>query len=261
MRVTLGHAIDLGVADRSIRTRQLGLEIDPLTAQHLLQERLRAAERGVTDDLADMQPGQRLRRHAIPVFAGAVGEAEAMVRAEMGDQRRQRVGDQLQAVAAELQLGLGQVEPAVFVALVQRPHDRVGQALQALLDHVVARAAGQRLHREFLGQGAGDEDEGHLGPARVGQGQRGIAVETGQHVVGEDHVEVADLQRLDEAFSRPHPLRLYGQPRALELGTDQFGVQRAVFQHQDADHRPALRGGGVSRCCHGGWNDAAAVDW
>ena len=86
-----------------------------------------------------------------------------MVLVQLGDQRRDGIGHHLQLGLAFVQGGLRIGQLGALVRLLAGASDRIGQALQALLHHVVAGAARECLYRQFLGQGAGNKDEGVCG--------------------------------------------------------------------------------------------------
>jgi len=66
----------------------------------------------------------------------------------------------------------------------QRAFDRRHQPRAALLEHIIDGALFQGLNGALLADGARDEDEGCVGPARSGDLQRLRAVESRQRVVG-----------------------------------------------------------------------------
>ncbi|MBB3777814.1 hypothetical protein FHY16_000535 [Xanthomonas campestris] len=180
---------------------------------------------------------------------------------QMGDQGRQRVGDQLQADAAFLQLAFGRAQLCALAALVDAALDGIGQTLQALLHHVIACAARQRLHRQFFGERTGDEDERNFRQQRMRQLQGGVTIEAGQYVVCQNHVVLSCLQRVDECVPGPDPGDGHMQPCGGKLGADQFGVERVVFQHQDANGRVRVCISHSMSSCLVSWDGGAGVGW
>ena len=183
-----------------------------------------------------------------------------MVLVEPGDQRRNGVGHLLQLRLALIERSLRLHQLVALVGFLPRATDGIRQALQALLHHIVACAAGQGLHGQLFGQGAGDEDERRVRDALARQRKGGIAIESGQYVVGQDDVEGAIVDRLDERIAGPQPLGLEVEACALQLCADQLRVKRAVLQHEDAQALTAARS-----ITHGAapnrWAGAAVAGW
>jgi hypothetical protein len=144
--------------------------------------------------------------------------------------------------------------------LGQRPQDRGGQALEALLQHVIRRAPLQRLDRDLLAEGAGNEDEGRRWAEPPGHGERAQAIEGGQHVIGQNEIEPAFRDRTLKLVGRDDPVDRRLEPEPRNGFGHELGVERAVLQEEDAQHAvelghgPAhqgpgsrLRGGGSLR--------------
>ncbi|MNV17776.1 hypothetical protein D3C71_1085730 [compost metagenome] len=219
------------------------VEADFLPQQHPVQMLPDAVERVLADDLAGMPADQAVGRAAVPLDIGVVGETVAVIMAEVGDQRGQRIGDQLQPLVAFVQFGLDTQQPAALLGFMDGPDNGVGQALQARFDHIVARAALECLHGELFGERAGNEDEGNMGGDLAGQGEGGVAIEAWQHVVGQDHIEGEGGQGIEHALVRPGAFGRERDSGAAQLRGDQLCIQCTVFDHQDPD---GLGCGGLS---------------
>lgn len=196
----------------------------------------------------------------MPVQEGLVGEAVAMLLVELGDQCRYSIGHLLQLGLAVIQCGLRVGQLGALVRLLAGAADRIRQALQALLDHVIACAAGQRLYRQLLGERTGDEDEGRLRDPLARQRKGSVAVESGQHVIGQDDIEGAILDRLDEGIAGPQALGLEVEASPLQLCADQLRIKRTVLKHEDAQALAAARS--ITHCAAPSrWADAAVAGW
>ncbi len=147
-----------------------------------------------------------------------------------------------------------------FMGFLASAADRIRQALQALLDDVIARATGQRLYGQLFRQCAGDEDERGLWNPLARQREGRIAIESGQHMVGQDHVERTVVDGLDERIARPQALDLELQAGTPQLCGDQLRIKRAVLQHEDAQALAAARS--ITHCAAPSrWAGAVVAGW
>lgn len=180
---------------------------------------------------------------------------------ELGDQRGYGIRHLLQLRLALIQRSLRMKQLVALMGFLAGATDRIRQALQPLLDYIIARATGQRLHRQLFGQRAGDEDERGLRNPLACQCEGRIAIESGQHMVGEDHVERTAVDGLDERVAGPQALGLEIEAGTLQLCGDQLRIKRAVLQHEDAQALVAARS--ITHCCAAPshWADAVVAGW
>ena len=137
---------------------------------------------------------------------------------------------------ADLLQGLFRLAPAAaLVDFRDGAGDRLGQQREVLLEDVVHRARAHHVDRVLLAVHAGEEDEGGFRRQAAGFLQGQAAGEAGQDEVGEDQVEWASLQGLDDPGVVVDQFGVQRVAAALQRHLGQFGVVRAVFDEQDTD--------------------------
>lgn len=144
-----------------------------------------------------------------------------------------------------LQRPLGVLPTASFVDFGKGAGDGFGQQGEILLEHVVHGAGAHHVDRVLFAEDAGKEDEGGFRRQATGFLQGQAAGEAWQDEIGEDQIELAALQGLDNASVVVDQLAIQHIATALERHLRQLGVTRAVFDKQDAD---GLRGGHRGSC-------------
>ena len=83
---------------------------------------------------------------------------------------------------------------------------------------------------QFLADGGGDEEKGHVGTVLTGQGERRHAVEARDRIVRQDEVDPAFLEGRHKCLTCVDELRLAGDAALDQGGHDQFGVDRIVLK-------------------------------
>jgi hypothetical protein len=130
------------------------------------------------------------------------------------------------------------LRPASGVAVLdfaQRALDRQHQARPVLLEHIIDGALFQRLDGALLADGAGDEDEGCVGPPRSGDLQCVHAVETRQSVVGQNQVGREGRECFFIIGAGIHAPAEDIQASQLHFPEQHFRVLHAVFDEQYLD--------------------------
>ena len=119
---------------------------------------------------------------------------------------------------------------------------------QAVLDHIVRRPVFQRFDCVVFTDGAGEENKRRGGPDPTSQGQSAETAEPGNGKIGENEVESAPVEGVDEFILGVDALDLTIGPLLLERGGDELGVFEVVLQMEETE---SGRGGG------GGVHDAS----
>src|SRR5690606_13067215 len=130
---------------------------------------------------------------------------------------------------------LGALAFGLLVRFPEGSLDARSEAFEAILEHVVGRAALEQFDRTLLSEGARDEHERGLGARRAGLRERLRAVETGDVVIGEDEVESTIEERPGEGGLRIHADDVGLEPRLDEVCLDELGVQLVVLEEQHGE--------------------------
>ena len=121
------------------------------------------------------------------------------------------------------------------------PHDG-RQPLQALLQHVIGRAALEHLDRVLFAEQPRHEDERRIGRALDRDRQRFDAGEGRHDEVGEDHVERLGFQLRHEFGFVVDNLRIDRIVGAFKLGERQLRIERVVFDKKQVQRLHGLDG-------------------
>src|SRR5690606_33825700 len=89
--------------------------------------------------------------------------------------------------------------------LGQRAIDHCRQSLQAIFEHVVGRAALQRLDRALFAERARDEQERRVGTALERDPERLQPVESGERIVSENQMRLARERASEIALRHGEP--------------------------------------------------------
>jgi hypothetical protein len=142
-----------------------------------------------------------------------------------------------QPLASEVELGFGAAPLAPRRGIGEGAFHRRRQAHQVRFEHVIRGAVLQRADGVFLADGAGDEDEGHVGAQVARQAERRHAVELRHREVRQDdvgrelaHPRLERRLRIDYAMGD-------AQTGALELAHLELGVRGDILGEQHADRR------------------------
>ena len=148
---------------------------------------------------------------------------------------REHARDRVLHVETLLCFPAGTKVGAPIARFLERARDCEREALRAILQHVVGRAALHRLHGAVFPDGAGDEDERKVGRAFPRQAERREAVEGGRHAeIGKDEIGPELPQRPLESRAGIHSQRLELQAGAAQFALAQLGVSRRILEYQDA---------------------------
>ena len=112
--------------------------------------------------------------------------------------------------------------------------DRPSQPPQPVLQQVVVSAELHQLDRGAFPDGSRHDDERQVGAVGLLDAEGAFRVELGEAVVGQDEIP-RSLQRSDELRLRRHAIDLAVESGEKELGLDQLGVERIVFDHDDSE--------------------------
>src|SRR2546425_6419789 len=100
-----------------------------------------------------------------------------------------------QAIARNIELGLGALPLTALLRLVERAGDCDGQAHEIVLEHIVGGAALQRPDRILFADRAGDEDEWSVRRDFPGERERFHTVEAWHRKIRKDHMRRELAQR------------------------------------------------------------------
>ena len=101
-----------------------------------------------------------------------------------------------------------------------------------MLQHIIRGSALQRFNGQFLPHNSGQEDERNIAKALSDNTQGRQTVENGQQIVGQDQINAAILQSLDEIRFRIDQFNAAIRPVLFEFFPDQLSIDGTILQMQ-----------------------------
>jgi hypothetical protein len=121
-----------------------------------------------------------------------------------------------------------------FIALAQSALNRRNQPSQTLFENIIRCPLMERVDGQFIAYHGRNEEKRDLRCVLTREGQRADTVETRQRIVCKNEIDVAFFQRAQKCLPAVDTLGDMGQPRLGQRRHDEVGVDRIIFEMQQA---------------------------